>query len=312
MREILRRAILDNAALKLVSFILAVTLFILVRGEKDTVKLAHMRVVYTFPEDRVLMSEPLSEIRVMVKGPWTRVKRFDEKEMDPVHVDLTKVTDGELSFQEDMLRLPPGLQVISINPSSIRLEFQKTTTKSVPVEVTLDGVPLHGYKVERTVARPEKVTIRGAKSVVDATTSVLTRRIPVEGRSSSLVERTHLAPTEEHVQVVGGGPIEVELTIVEEPAQLTLADIPIEVSALSLQPSLAGRAEVTPTNATVVLRGGLNAIEAVSRHRVTAVVEAHADDAARGRGRKAPVLVQGVPMGVAVEVHPREVTLSFR
>src|SRR5262245_22332635 len=128
--------------------ILAITLFIVVHGERDAVIAAYIPVVYSpMPEDRVLMNEPLRQVRVMVKGPWTRVKRFDEREVDPIYIDLSKVSDGEYEFQDDMVRLPPGLEVVSVNPACIRLAFKKITTTIVQHVDRLDEEHEPGFDV---------------------------------------------------------------------------------------------------------------------------------------------------------------------
>ena len=39
--------------------VLAVTLFVLVRNDKDATSGAYVKVIYTLPEDRVLVSDPV-------------------------------------------------------------------------------------------------------------------------------------------------------------------------------------------------------------------------------------------------------------
>ena len=53
----------------------AVVLFVFVRGDKDAAAGAFVRVIYVLPKDRVLVSEPTSELRVSVRGPWTNFRR---------------------------------------------------------------------------------------------------------------------------------------------------------------------------------------------------------------------------------------------
>ena len=78
-RPFLVRALLDELPLKIVSLVIAVTLFVIVRSDKDAATGAYVKVVYTLPQDRVLVSDPVGEVRVGVRGPWTRLQRFDER-----------------------------------------------------------------------------------------------------------------------------------------------------------------------------------------------------------------------------------------
>ena len=310
--QLLRAAFIENAALKAVAMILAVTLFILVHGERDRVVAVRVKVAYVLPKDRVLMSEPTDEVRVMVKGPWTRVRRFDESDVEAIKIDLTRFAGAEYYLQEDMIRLPPGLQILSINPRSIHLVFQDEVTKVVGVVPVVDGEPAHGYKVERLDATPQRVTVRGAKSAVDATTGVETRRVPVDGKQQSFTVTVPLAPTESHVAVQNAAPVEVAVTIVEQPAEVVLDRIPVQVrpAAGLVLPPPARAPTVDPQVVSIVLRGGKNAVEKVDAAMVVAHVVVHAEDLMPGRTRAARVDVEGIPLtGVAIEVRPREVSL---
>ena len=185
MRGRLRRAVSENFGLKLVSFILAVTLFILVHGERDAIVAAQIPVSYTNPDDREVMTELVDKVRVRIKGPWTRIKRFDEDQVEPIIVDLDQVGDGDFYFEEDMIHLPPGLKILSINPPTLRLEFQPKVEKDVPVKVAIAGTPARGYTVDRAVARPQTVRVRGAQRAVEATSSLETRKVSVSRRPGS-------------------------------------------------------------------------------------------------------------------------------
>jgi len=120
----LRGAFLDNAAIKFVSLVLAVTIFILVNTGQDVDIGVTVPVRYTMPKDRVLVSERVDQVRLSIRGSWRRTKRFDEREIEPITVDMTARGDGLLLFQEDMIRLPHGLELLSIAPQSAPLRFE--------------------------------------------------------------------------------------------------------------------------------------------------------------------------------------------
>src|SRR5687768_3913484 len=86
MNDFLRRAFLENAALKLVALLLSLTLFIVVRGDRDTTISFDLPVAYTENSNRVLVSRPVDAVRVTVKGPWTRMRHFDERAVEALRV----------------------------------------------------------------------------------------------------------------------------------------------------------------------------------------------------------------------------------
>jgi YbbR domain-containing protein len=117
MRDLLRRAFIENAPLKGVAMILAITLFILVRGDKDTERSVRVALAIVRPEGRVLVANPPDEVEVTLRGPWTRIKRLNPKDVDPIVLDLSKVDDGDITLDSTMVHIPAGLRVASIKPA---------------------------------------------------------------------------------------------------------------------------------------------------------------------------------------------------
>src|SRR5262245_1122947 len=142
VRAFLRRWFLENAALKLVAFVLAITLFILVSGEKETERSVRVGVAYVRPTDRVLVSDVPDSVEVSLRGSWTRIKRVDPADVDPILIDLTKRGDGEVTIDDNDIRVPAGLQVVSIRPAKILVQFEHL--KRVPVVPELVGATAEG------------------------------------------------------------------------------------------------------------------------------------------------------------------------
>jgi YbbR domain-containing protein len=305
-----RRAIFDNAAYKLVALLLSLTLFIVVHGDKDTVISFDLRVGYTEPADRVFVGQPVDTVRVTVKGPWTRVRRFDDRQVEPLQVDLTRLADGEYQFSADMVKLPLGLKVVAINPPSLRLAFEARAQKVVPVRAVIDGAVAHGHRVDRIETEPPFVMVRGPKSVIEALKEVSTRAVSVAGAERDLEDGVPI-DTSATVEVVDRPTISVKVRIVENQGDVAIADVPVAVRWMGPQAAPAAAIfSVEPQTVRVRLRGAAAALEAVDRRVVSAHVTIHTEDVARPAARRARVLVEGVPAGVAIDVEPREVTLT--
>jgi YbbR domain-containing protein len=207
-----------------------------------------------------------------------------------------------------MIHLPAGLRVTSINPPSLQVRFESIGTKVVAVTPELAGDPARGYRVDKKAASPTHVVVRGPKSVIDAMTEVKTLPISVAEKSESFTQRATLERPE-LVTVVEAPPIDVTVQIAEEPAELGVAHVPVVVRLPAATAIDAARTSVEPAVVDIVLRGGRNAIEAVDKARVSAHVDLHAEDVA-GAVRDAEIVLEGVPPGVAVEIHPRSVQLK--
>ncbi len=313
LRDFLRRAFLDNAALKLVALLLSLTLFIVVRGDRDTAISFYLPVAYSETEGRVMTSRPVDGVRVTVTGPWTRVRKFDERQIEPLRVDLSKLADGEYVFAEDLIAVPPGLRVTAINPPSIQLAFEERASKVVAVRPQFEGALARGYLLGEVSVTPSHVTVRGPKSIIDALSEVKTRPITIEGRTDGGEERVALEPTESHLAVVDKASIDVRYRVIEEQGLLALGPLRVDIRPVAGQgvappPSAA----VAPAKVKLYLRGAKNALDRLDPSEVSTYVTWHTEDARAQSSRAARVIVEGVPAGVAIDVDPRDVTLLKR
>jgi YbbR domain-containing protein len=309
MRALLGRWFVENAALKLVSLILAVTLYILVSGEKETERSLRVGVAYVRPEDRVLVSEVPDSVEVWVRGPWTRIKRLDPAGVDPIVVDLTKHADGAVRFGASDIRLPAGLEVSSIRPSSIQVQFERQ--KTVPVVPELVGAPPDGFIIEKVTAEPATVGVRGPVAAIAGIDDLRTLPMSVVGKRAPFRQEVALVPLGRDL-ITEVDTVVIDVQVVEEVRTRTLDDVPVQLRP----PAGAPRATVThleaaPASVDLVLRGGASAMREVEPREITAFVELQVEDLAPGATRSAAVVVSGTPTGVAIEVHPREISVSM-
>ena len=125
MRELLDRWLLKNMLLKGVALVAAMVLFVVVRGEKEAVVGATIKVIYALPEDRVVISELVPQLRIRIRGPWTRLSHFDERDLEPIRVELGNLVGGELRFSGELVKLPTGLRLESITPATLPVVFER-------------------------------------------------------------------------------------------------------------------------------------------------------------------------------------------
>jgi YbbR domain-containing protein len=313
VREFFRRAFFDNAALKLVALLLSLTLFIVVRGDRETSVSFPLAVAYTETEGRVLTSRPIDSVRVTVRGPWTRLRNFDSSQVKPLLVDLSNRSDGDYEFAESSVNVPTGLRVASINPPSVRLTFEERATKVVTVKPDFEGQPARGYALGDVSVSPSHVTIRGPKGIVSAMTEVNTAPIQIEGLAVGGEERVALEPTEAHITIVDRQTIAVKYRIVEELGLLTLGPLRVEIRpATGVSLAVPAGATTEPGKVKVTLRGAKNLIDRIDPGDIATYVTWHAEDTRSSASRPARVIVENVPAGVAIEADPRDVTLVPR
>lgn len=309
LRAWLRSAVFDNGSIKIVALVLSVTVFILV-NTGDAVINIRVGIVYTMPEDRVLVSNPVESVRIAISGSWRRIKRFDEREIGRIHIDLRKADAGEYVLNKGMFRLPPGIKLLSIDPRSIRLDFEKRVTESVPVVVPTEGKPIKGYTVASITTTPSQVTIRGAKSAVKRTESLFATKISLNGRHKSFTQEVMLTTPEKFVDIEQPT-VSVRVEITEALATRTLARVPITIRGANMTDAVLSRFATEPKTIDVTLTGPLLAVDEVTAESLVAYIRVFPDDVYGNRQRRPEVVVEA-PKGIATRVDPRQVDLVVK
>lgn len=303
-RPFLVRAFTEELPLKVVSLVIAVSLFAIVRSDKDAATAAYVKVIYTLPRDRVLASEPVSEVRVGVRGPWTRLSRFDDRAVEPIRIDLTNRQAGVLRFDEGMVKLPAGLRVASISPSEVKLDFEPKVSRLVPVQPLAEGQPADGFRVVRVTALPSEVRVVGARRAVEQLKAVPTRPLRIEGAESPVRGEVRL-DLETRLVELEVQAVQVTAEIAPAIVERTLDEVPIKILGLS---RLEGQVE--PQAARVIVRGPSQLIGGVTVETVSLAVDGQLVDTRPASKYLRPVAVNGLPAGVSAEVQPDTVMLS--
>src|SRR5213078_2508015 len=99
---------------------------------------------------------------------------------------------------ERQIKLPAGLRVATISPAGFKVRFEPRLQRDVPVQPVLEGEPAPGYRLVRSVAAPKKVSVSGAKSVVESIARAPTLPLRIAEAKETLRETVALAPAPPH------------------------------------------------------------------------------------------------------------------
>jgi YbbR domain-containing protein len=303
--QVIKAAFVENLGLKLLSAILALTLYLLINTDREREITARVGVSYALPEDRVLVSERLDEVRVTIRGPWRRLRRFDERELDRVNLDLRTTTSSEVVLTKELVTVPTGLTVTSISPRSLRVAFEKRVEKKVEISPTVSGQPDHGFSIAEVKVEPASVTVRGPEGAMRTLSMIRTRELRLDGHNATFASNVELlAP--EGVELQGGSTVVAHVRVEEQLATQRLAAVPITVVADGVEPS---RVKTAVSKVDVTLTGPVLDIER-SRTSVKARIKIGAADI--GKTRDVAIELEGVPAGVGVRLSPESVKVTIR
>jgi YbbR domain-containing protein len=302
VRRWIHGALFDNVGLKFLSMVLAITVFLLVNTDKDREITARIGVSYTLPDDKVLMSDRIEEVRVTVKGPWQRLRRFDQREVDRINLDLRRASSGEVTITPDMIHVPSGLTISQIEPRTIRVAFDRRVEKIVEVTAQVSGRPQHGYVISEVKPAPATAKIRGAETTLAALSAIHTREVSLEGRAESFVAETEMSPPD-GVDVEGSPQVVLHVTVDEELVTRKLPGLVVGVRGEGIDPA---KWTVTPAQVEVTLTGALLAVEK-AKAAMAPVVKLTTGE---GKPHEVDVVIDGLPPGIGVKISPERVKVS--
>jgi hypothetical protein len=129
------------------------------------------------------------------------------------NVDLSGVREGQATvrIKNSDFTLPSGMEVSSVNPSSIRVWTEKKVRKTVPVRVALKGLPADGGGGYRAVSDPATVDLEGPASQVSRVESVTTEEIDATRLIKGREYRKNLLQPSKQVTLLREDPVVITL-----------------------------------------------------------------------------------------------------
>jgi YbbR domain-containing protein len=204
------RILTENLGWKLVSLVAAFCAWLGLAGQTEVATSVPAIVQYhNVPSELELSTENFDKLFLKVRGPFTRLTTAALTEV-ALKVDLANVgKPGEQTFSvgPDNLSLPPGVSLISVMPSQVRIRLEKRQTRTVPVDIRFAGPPAPGYRVVQQAVEPPSMRIVGPESKVDQITSVQTDAIDLSAKLGHAEFRVPVFVTDPQVRFETSTPI---------------------------------------------------------------------------------------------------------
>ena len=184
----------DNLLQKLVAVVVAILLYLLTTGEKNIVTSLKMRFEIVTPEGLLISNTPPGELIVSIQGPRSRINSvLNRSEVLTVNLADAKVGTSFVKINPQMLNLPPGVEVVSISPSTLEARLEQIAKKSVPIKLTFDGDVAQGYRLVRYELKPAVVELRGSAVTLDKMSEISTLPLVLDGLQETIVQDVELS-----------------------------------------------------------------------------------------------------------------------
>lgn len=211
----MRLLLLQNLPLKLVSLALATLLWLVIAGEKTSEMGLSVPVeLKNFPKDLELTGDAVNAVEVRLRASPSIIQSLGPGDVS-AHVDLSGVQEGEhiVNLTADSIRIPFGVQVVRINPSTLTLNLERTVQKMVPVRPRVLGRPAPGYEVAEVTSSPSEVRVTGPKSRVQEVEGAFTEPVSVEAQDATVVETVNLGVDDPLLRIQGSPRVRVTARI---------------------------------------------------------------------------------------------------
>ncbi len=254
--NLFRRIFVDNFGLKLFSLLIVLILWLYVQGAGEQSITIEVPLTVDIAEDKVLVSDVPTTVKLTVTGTWAAVKSWDYSRLR-ANLDMRQARPGPTVqyLEEDVFRLPPGIRIARITPSKLTLNFASKATKQITVIPQVKGKPAPGFIVKGFVVKPEEIDVSGAEGDLLYLSEILTEEIDVQNRRQSFSTSVIPLRLSKNIEFPKKTSIDVEVKIERDLIEKDFKNIPIQVVKISHE------YVITPKTVDIKLSGPRNLVE---------------------------------------------------
>ena len=214
MRDFLRRYVLHNLGLKLISLGLAVGLWLAVAHDPMAEVAVNVPIEFhNMPANLEISAESIPTAQIRLRGPERIVHQLRSSDVY-VGIELGNLKPGERTFDltDHQIHRPAGLEVVQVVPSQVQFEFDERLVRRVPVQPRVVGSFASGYQISQVLTDPALVTIIGPKKHVEAVEAATTDPVDVSGTMNRVTFSRHAYVSDPLIQV--SDPSSVRVTVI--------------------------------------------------------------------------------------------------
>lgn len=266
----------SNAFVFIVCSVLALAFWFLKSMEERYVTEVSLPIEYqNFPENKILKDSLPGDIKFEVDANgWDLLALKTGTNAYPVSIDLSTASGRKeinLSPNSPYLedRLPEGLEVLSVNPRTLRIEFDKKLTKRVPVnlDARIKFAPQYALADSISIA-PREVNLEGPESYIESVDTINTEPLRFDSLSESIDRQFALRlPNKPFVQA-NHNAVHVQIPV----DKLTEGKLTIPVRIRN--PLFKGTLTLVPSKVDVIYQTTLNQYESIHPEDFRVTVDA--------------------------------------
>lgn len=179
----MKRVLLTNIRLKLLSLAFASALWFFVAGQSNTEVGFIVPISFKgVPKEMIMTSTPPGEVEVRVMGPKLFINNLSPSQII-AELDLSDGKEGLNTYKlspKDIVT-PMGVEVLRLRPNSVDVKMERLIKVNLPIKVRMNGRPESGFRVSGISVIPKAVIATGLKKDIKDLSGIYTRPVDVTG-----------------------------------------------------------------------------------------------------------------------------------
>jgi len=210
--NIVRRWVLHNFWLKVLSLLLATGLWMAISPDEESAEVA-VRVPIEFqhvPQHLEISSITIPEAQIRVRGPERVIRQLRSTDIH-AELELKDAKPGERTFDlsAEQIRHQRDLHVVQVVPGQVHLTFDMRLTRDVEIHPRVTGNFVEGEQIARVLVEPDRIMITGPQHHVEILDAATTDPIDASGTRTQTTFVTNVYVADPLVQVVQPTPVRV-------------------------------------------------------------------------------------------------------
>jgi YbbR domain-containing protein len=212
MMGFVRRWVLHNFWLKVLSLLIATGLWLAISPDQEPAEVA-VRVPIEFqhvPPQLEISSMTIPDAQIRVRGPERLIRELRSTDIH-AEIELGDAKPGERTFDltAQQVRHQRDLTVVQVVPGQVHLSFDTRLTRDVEIHARVTGNFGVGEQIAKVLVDPEKITITGPRHHVELVDAATTDPVDASGTTTQATFLTNVYVSDALVQVAQPTPVRV-------------------------------------------------------------------------------------------------------
>ena len=267
------RGLLSDLPVKVICLTAAVILFLFHRVNTMTERFFSVPLSVSPPSGLAIASAYPKTVRITLRGSEDSIYPILEEDIEATADLESHKSPGVYRAPVKISRRGTAANVepleIKADPQEITFTVEQLAERRVDVVADIRGAPAYGYQIVQSSVVPQSVLVRGARSRVQALSSLSTEEVDLTGHATSFSTRAKILAPNALVRVVGDVWVDFHAIIQETVASRTFDSVPMVSSGIPTHLLLRS---VLPLG-TVTLQGTQLTLDGVQPDQVKLVLD---------------------------------------